>query len=148
MVERRAGLITFFFLMGGGTCVGRLLSGLFLEMFQTIALSFSDIRTNYGGLSRSGAQLLVDHKDFRDVVARSWYRSRPMEWMAVRLSAKLEALKVDLKAWHMQAFDVLDGRISSHVDVLRLLDLKEEDGPLLPEDLEARFQGFHDLWLF
>jgi hypothetical protein len=75
-----------------------------------------------------------------------WNWSRPAEWMAVRLSAKLKSLKVDLKGWHSQVFGGLEGRIDAQVDVIRLLDLKTEMGPLSPAELEARFKGFHDLW--
>jgi hypothetical protein len=41
----------------------------------------------------------------------------------------------------------LDGRIEAQVEALKLLDLKAEVDPLSPEDSEARFKGFHDLWV-
>ena len=66
--------------------------------------------------------------------------------MAVRLAAKLKTLKGDLKDWHSQAFGKLEGRIDAQVEVLRLLNLRAEGGPLSPVDLEVRFKGFHDLW--
>jgi hypothetical protein len=37
------------------------------------------------------------HRQFEEVVHHSWSRTRPVEWMAVRLSAKLKTLKADLK---------------------------------------------------
>jgi len=46
--------------------------------------------------------------------------------MAVRLSAKLKTIKVDLKGWHSQVFGRLDDRIDTLVDALKLLDLKAE----------------------
>jgi hypothetical protein len=36
----------------------------------------------------------LDHEEIGEVVNHSWNRSRPTEWMAVRLSAKLKTLKV------------------------------------------------------
>ena len=81
-----------------------------------------------------------------EVVDRSWNQSRPPELMAIRLAAKLNTLKGDLKVWHAQAFGKLEGRINAQVKVLRLLDFRAEGGPLSPADSEARFKGFHDLW--
>jgi hypothetical protein len=88
----------------------------------------------------------LDHKELGEVVNHSWSRSRPAEWMEVRLSAKLKTLKGDLKEWHSRAYGSLDGRIEAQVEALKLLDLKAEVDPLSLEDFEARFKGFHDLW--
>jgi len=89
----------------------------------------------------------LGHQGLGDIVSNCWNRSRPPEWMAVRLSAKLKALKVDLKGWIAQVFGGLDGRIDAQVDVLSLLDPKAEEGSLSHVDMEARFKGFHDLWM-
>jgi hypothetical protein len=88
----------------------------------------------------------LSHRDLGEVVTRSWNRSRPPEWMAVRLSVKLKSLKDDLKVWHSQAFGRLEGRIEAQVEALKLLDLRAEFDGLSLADLEARFKGFHDLW--
>jgi len=64
----------------------------------------------------------------------------------VRLVAKLKSLKGYLKEWHTRVFGKVEGRIAEQIDALKHLDLKAEVGILSPEDSEARFKGFHDLW--
>jgi len=70
----------------------------------------------------------LDHKDRQEVVTQSWVRSRPVEWMAVRLLAKLKTLKGDLKEWHSRAYGRIESRIEAQVEDLKLLDLKAEVG--------------------
>jgi hypothetical protein len=88
----------------------------------------------------------LTHRQIEEVVNLSWSRSRPAEWMAVRLSAKLKTLKADLKGWHAQTFGRLDDRIGALVVTLKILDLKAETVVLTPNEMEARIKGFHDLW--
>jgi len=88
----------------------------------------------------------LDQSDLVEVMSHSWNRSRPVEWMVVRLAAKLKTPKGDLKEWHSHAFGRMGRRIDAQVEALKLFDLKAEVGPLSPEDAEARFKGFHDLW--
>ncbi|GAU10910.1 hypothetical protein TSUD_427020, partial [Trifolium subterraneum] len=81
-------------------------------------------------------------------VMRSWSRPTSQNWMAFKLKEKLRVLKVDLKVWNNEVFDIIGHRIDRISEEISDLDLKAESSVLSPVEVEveARHKALDALW--
>lgn len=80
----------------------------------------------------------IDHRDFNDLVRRTWNDSHLTGWMGFRLKEKLKRLKTTLKQWNKDTYGDVDLKIHGSGASIKSLDLKGEDGDLSQKEMSKR----------
>jgi hypothetical protein len=88
----------------------------------------------------------LKNKNFKELVVTSWTNQHVSGWMGFVLKEKLKGLKSVLKRWSKEVYGKPEETKQKLVELIKLLDLKSEDGGLSDAEVATRKRLFEELW--